>query len=755
MNDVFLETFSECLDQEKWIAWSDVDGRKLPINPWSRHCEMASSTDSLTWSHYEQAIRCVEAFGLSGVGFVFTEDDPYIGIDLDDCRDPKTGAVDRWARRVVDKIDSYTEVSPSGTGLKIWCRGELSRAYKDNEQGVEVYPSRRYFTVTGELFGSGPTTIERAQKGLDWLTDRYFDQPKVSELAGELFNSSTVDLDIDDWVSDALEHIHPDGGGANDYDQWLNVGMALHEGFNGSTDGRQLWERWSRQSSHYDADEIRKKWRSFGDYSGSPVTPGTIWKLASDEGWGFEPEQNDFNEWDGFESPEVDGAGKPDDEDFSESCDSDDADEESGDAFEMTWYDAADLYCDRSDYEPHLVEPGVIGTSDIAMIFGPPKSMKTMATMAMCRQWSAGKPWLDLEPQRPLRIAYLNFEIKRDNLRRRLHLADLKREDIDTMRGNLWITDRFVDTLTPEFIARCVDSLKDGPPGGGRWNLIVVDPIIDIFPGDSENDNKAVKDFIKGLRILAHNVDEDAALLLVHHANKTSRDERHSEPFNALRGGSAFRGSYDTGMALGWESERRETLRLSFECRNGPGLDNRQLQWVEDDGRFVMVGQMDGANTSERVAGESVGEQWDREHWRKAHVICELLRSEAECGIVHTRRSFSNKFASTDHGLGSSRTIERKIGEMAQKGVIGFFDASDYGGPSKHPNSAGHIVCEDMVVGCGEDGQIASVEDADGVVETVDTKWVRVEGYPDPLPVGQVSDFEGLKSIDELYSGRL
>jgi len=56
---------------------------------------------------------------------VFFQEDGLVGIDLDDCRDPETGALRRWARRVIKKLKSYAEVSPSGTGVKIWLRGKL------------------------------------------------------------------------------------------------------------------------------------------------------------------------------------------------------------------------------------------------------------------------------------------------------------------------------------------------------------------------------------------------------------------------------------------------------------------------------------------------------------------------------------------------------------------------------------------------------------------------------------------------------
>src|SRR5262249_24216161 len=58
-------------------------------------------------------------------GVVLTEDTGIVGIDLDCCRDPKTGTVDSWAQAIIDEVRSYTEVSPSGTGIRIFAKGRI------------------------------------------------------------------------------------------------------------------------------------------------------------------------------------------------------------------------------------------------------------------------------------------------------------------------------------------------------------------------------------------------------------------------------------------------------------------------------------------------------------------------------------------------------------------------------------------------------------------------------------------------------
>ena len=68
-----------------------------------------------------------------------TRDDPYVGIDLDDCRNPETGEIAAWAQEIIDRFDSYTEVSPTGTGVRILIRtatGLLPGDERRSAQGV-------------------------------------------------------------------------------------------------------------------------------------------------------------------------------------------------------------------------------------------------------------------------------------------------------------------------------------------------------------------------------------------------------------------------------------------------------------------------------------------------------------------------------------------------------------------------------------------------------------------------------------------
>jgi len=95
--------------------------------------------------------------GTRGCGFVIRP--PFVGIDLDDCRDGVTGAIKPEAEAIVHKLDSYTEISPSGEGLHILVRGYLPETVQ--AKPVEMYGRRHYFTYTGDQLSGTPSTVNR------------------------------------------------------------------------------------------------------------------------------------------------------------------------------------------------------------------------------------------------------------------------------------------------------------------------------------------------------------------------------------------------------------------------------------------------------------------------------------------------------------------------------------------------------------------------------------------------------------------
>jgi putative DNA primase/helicase len=175
--------------QSQWVLWRGADRieqetgeitglEKVPIDPQTlRH---ASSTDDETWGNFQQcvdALPCVleewehedhAGYRGGGIGFVVVLDDPYCGVDLDKCRDPQTGTIAVWALEIIAALASYTEISPSQTGIRIFVQGTLPPTGR-KKGSVEMYNHARFFTLTGWHLATTPTMVEARQAALTLL----------------------------------------------------------------------------------------------------------------------------------------------------------------------------------------------------------------------------------------------------------------------------------------------------------------------------------------------------------------------------------------------------------------------------------------------------------------------------------------------------------------------------------------------------------------------------------------------------------
>jgi putative DNA primase/helicase len=141
----------ELKERPQWVMWKVV-GEKPDKVPYSaRTKRKASSTDLMTWSTFEEAFEAYEAGEYAGLGFVFSSADPYTGIDLDNCVN-ENGEIAGWAFEIARYFDSYTELSCTAGGLHIIVRGDLPNRRKGD---VEVYSSKRFFTMTGHVVEVG------------------------------------------------------------------------------------------------------------------------------------------------------------------------------------------------------------------------------------------------------------------------------------------------------------------------------------------------------------------------------------------------------------------------------------------------------------------------------------------------------------------------------------------------------------------------------------------------------------------------
>lgn len=152
---------AELRDYPNFVAWrAEERGGKLTKVPVNIHTGRLALTNApFTWATFDEAIPYVRRHGL-GLGFVFGADDPFAGVDLDDCIDPDTRRVQPWAWAIIAALDSYTEVSPSGLGIKIVVRATLPSGRRGWGAGHGMYDRARFFTLTGVRLPDLPFTVE-------------------------------------------------------------------------------------------------------------------------------------------------------------------------------------------------------------------------------------------------------------------------------------------------------------------------------------------------------------------------------------------------------------------------------------------------------------------------------------------------------------------------------------------------------------------------------------------------------------------
>src|SRR6266702_5238131 len=193
----------------QWVVWRyelrNGLWKKPPYNP--RTDNLASSTNQHTWSTYQLAqekLTTNAAQTYDGVGFVFSKEDPFCGIDLDHCRDPKSGTIQEWAQEIITTLSSYTEISPSGEGIHIIIKGKHpGTQHKSTTGTVEIYDKERYFTFSGNHLPGTPTTIERRQAELDTIYATLFPRPQevlhvCGEGPGDFAKVTPLTLDLSD-----------------------------------------------------------------------------------------------------------------------------------------------------------------------------------------------------------------------------------------------------------------------------------------------------------------------------------------------------------------------------------------------------------------------------------------------------------------------------------------------------------------------------------------------------------------------------
>jgi|GEM_PF-4295301 len=169
----FANIPQELKRRAQWVLWKTITRAGKPTKvPYRPTGVEADSTDPASWSPYDTVVESYHRGGYDGIGYVFDPLDPYAGIDLDDCVNPD-GSIEPKAKAICDSLDSYSEISPSGKGIKIFLKaknpvkiqkkdGKFQQGFasKKPDLEIEIYYGNRFFTLTGNRLDDYPPTIE-------------------------------------------------------------------------------------------------------------------------------------------------------------------------------------------------------------------------------------------------------------------------------------------------------------------------------------------------------------------------------------------------------------------------------------------------------------------------------------------------------------------------------------------------------------------------------------------------------------------
>lgn len=249
MNIILPDVLNEITKLPQWVAFrlQTADGhdklRKIPLNP--KTGTGAKANNVSTWGTFDEAVSFADRMGFfdnrsGGIGFEFHNG--YAGVDLDNVILPD-GTLKPYANEIVAMMNSYTEVSPSGLGLHILFKlntplSEFGERRRNDELGIEMYDSSRYFTITGQVYGKTKSIEERTNE-VKKVYEKYLRKAEKTHLSPPV---DTHNIKLLEGGKNTLETARIPSDVLSDADLWQRMfdserGRDIHALYSGDTSG--------------------------------------------------------------------------------------------------------------------------------------------------------------------------------------------------------------------------------------------------------------------------------------------------------------------------------------------------------------------------------------------------------------------------------------------------------------------------------------------------------------------------------------
>lgn len=183
----------------RWVCWRfEQRGGKATKVPYTPTGRRAKSNDPATWAAFDECRAAHERGCFDGIGFQL-DGSGIVGVDIDHARD----AAGNWntaAADITERLASYAEISPSGEGVHIFIKAvKPGNKSKNAAAGVEMYDTKRFFTVTGNLYREGLNAVQERQEALKGVYFKYLEPPQnVTATTGQEKHAAVDFAPLDD-----------------------------------------------------------------------------------------------------------------------------------------------------------------------------------------------------------------------------------------------------------------------------------------------------------------------------------------------------------------------------------------------------------------------------------------------------------------------------------------------------------------------------------------------------------------------------
>ena len=652
-------------DTPHWLVWrlETVHGRntKRPYIP-RMGSGFASTSDSSTWGTFEQAYAVYQRGNYSGVGYVLTDKDPFAGVDLDHCVDPVSGDVADWAAEIAFDLNSYTEVTPSGEGLRVFVLGALPNGVVGRKKGnVELYCAKRFLTVTGQHVPKTPVTIEPRSSSIAMLYARYFDEPDERRPVVADYTRKDAKPLTDDEVVQVASRAH---NGGKFRDLW-NGNWESHSPSRSEADAALLGilAFYTQDTGQLDrlmcaSGMARNKWMQRADYrertirfvlegvtevySPQPPTPTITMSHLNGNGHKTpvpiaeikKEEEKDTPEEGQAPSPEPEPEQKQQTEDTPKT--------------ENKWADIPISECGDGEVVDWMWE-GYIAPGVVTSLTALWKSGKTTLLSHMLRAADGRVDEFIGKSIREMQVLVISEEHQ--------SLWAERREELG-LKDNISILSRpFMGRPTPtEWTAFClyVAELVEKK----NYTIVVFDTIFNLWCVVNENDNSEV---IQSLRPLHAITAHEVAVLLLAHPTKMDQGEGKS-----TRGGGAYGGFVDVIM----EMRRFDTNNLTDTRRTLTALSR-----YKDTDKEIVI-ELDLAANHYKVVGTRASVNKNE---RKAAVLAQLPLIAP--GV--TKEELHQDWDDSEVVRPSIRTLQRDLEDATLSGDVLYTGNGSRGNPKR------------------------------------------------------------------------